>query len=772
MNIAEKIAKDLAIIVSQVEVAIRLLDEGNTVPFIARYRKEMTQGLSDIQLRDIEEKLLQFRELVARRDAILGLLTKQNQLTPELEVAILSAETKARLEDLYLPYRPRRKTKAQAAREQGLEPLATLLLTSQETDLNQAALPYLSEEKGLLTLKEVLAGVQQILMEQFSEAPDLIELLRQSVWSSGILHSTLSTEKKDEAQKYKDYADYQEPIHQIPSHRALALFRGRREGGLLLTLAVFEDVVAQQMVLNYFSIEATQHETSAWLADTALLAWKTRLKPKLELEAFSRLKAVAEEEAIKVFSRNLRALLLAAPAGEKVVMGLDPGIRTGVKVVVVDKVGSILDTAVVYPFGPGSAKEDAIKDIAKYLIKYGVELVSIGNGTASRETEQLVAEVLKRYPDLSCQRVVVSEAGASVYSASALASEELPEMDVTLRGAVSIARRLKDPLAELVKIDPKAIGVGQYQHDVNQARLSRALEGVVQDCVNAVGVDINTASAPLLAKVAGLNEQVAKEIVHYRQAQGRFETRDVFQSIPRLGPKAFQQAAGFLRIKAGKNPLDASGVHPEAYDVVQKILQDHGWTIQELMGNQALLKSIDIAKYVDADHGVITLKDIINELEKPGRDPRSEFRLVQFKPGVEQITDLEIGMILEGVVSNVTNFGAFVDIGVHQDGLVHISVLANRYVSDPHQVLKPGDIVTVKVIEVDVKRRRIGLSMKDIKPQAPAEKKITPSVKKSRPQISKPEKAKPANKSPKAQSAPMNTAMADALSRWKIQKHD
>ncbi|MCX7115179.1 MAG: Tex family protein [Gammaproteobacteria bacterium] len=775
MEIVQKIAALLKVKVSQVEAAIRLLDEQNTVPFIARYRKEATQGLTDIELRALEEKLYQLRDLESRRQTILDALRTQGQLNDALALSLQTAETKARLEDLYLPYRPRRRTKAQLAKEAGLLPLAEVLLQHPDRDPLSEAKAYVSEEKQVGSEKDALEGAQQILMEQFSEEPDLLQALRHIVWDHAMISSRVRDEKKAVSKKYQDYFNYQERLRSIPSHRALALFRGRREEVLSLAIKLEDESMMPRQIMTHFGVDNQQRSADAWLEETVMLAWKTRLRAKLELEAFSRLKELAEEEGIQVFTRNLRALLMASPAGEKVIMGLDPGIRSGVKVVVIDQTGKVLDYSVVYPFGPDNAKEAALTELAKLVMRHQVTLVSIGNGTASRETEQLVAAVSKRYPDLTLSRVVVSEAGASVYSASPIASEEFPDLDVTIRGAVSIARRLQDPLAELVKIDPKAIGVGQYQHDVNQARLSRSLDGVVQDCVNAVGVDLNTASVPLLSKVAGLNEASAKQIVIYRDTQGKFSNREALKLVPKLGPKAFEQAAGFLRIKQGDNPLDASCVHPEAYGVVNKILQDHHWTVEQVMGNAALLKTVELSRYVDETHGLPTLKDVMLELEKPGHDPRPSFKLVQFQPGIEQISDLQVGMVLEGVVSNVTNFGAFVDVGVHQDGLVHISALANKFVSDPHLILKPGDVVTVRVIEVDSERRRIGLSMKDLAASQPGEApKVKPAEKKSARRTAPTDRKNEKKSAPKPQKSAvlLNTSMADALMKWKEVKHD
>lgn len=769
MEIASTLARDLKVNVHQLEAAIQLLDAGNTVPFIARYRKEVTQGLSDVQLRHLEERLYQLRELASRREAILESLRTQEQLTPDLESAIHAAQTKARLEDLYLPFRPKRHTKGQLARDAGLAPLAEALLQHALIDPLEQAASFINEDKNIRDAKQALEGAGHILIERFTEEADLIQTLRTYVWANATLKSLARKQKKTNAQKYKDYFEYQEVIRKIPAHRALALFRGRREEALSLSLSLEDQTYGIEAIRSYFGLSQ-----NPWLDETLKKAWTTKLWPKLELEAFSRLKELAEEESINVFNRNLRALLLAAPAGPKVIMGLDPGIRTGVKIAVVDRNGKVLDYSVIYPFAPEHAREEAIAELAKLVIRHQVELVSIGNGTASRETDHLVADMMGRYPDLSCARVVVSEAGASVYSASEIASEEFPDLDVTIRGAISIARRLQDPLAELVKIDPKAIGVGQYQHDVNQSKLTRSLEAVVEDCVNLIGVDLNTASIPLLTKVAGLNETLAKNIISYRDEHGSFLNRSTLKLVQRMGPKAFEQAAGFLRIKGGDNPLDGSGVHPESYELVEKILEKNKVKIGDVLGNPTLLKGIDLTPHVDETHGLVSLQDILKELEKPGRDPRPVFKTARFSSGVEKLSDLKLEMVLEGVVSNVTNFGAFIDIGVHQDGLVHISELASGFVSDPHSILKAGDIVTVKVIEVDESRRRIGLSMKlEAKPESLQPNEKSPnegkkpvamhSKKASSPGFNK--TVTPHKKSFKQ--GPVNSAMADALAKWK-----
>lgn len=774
VSAAAIIAEELNVKKSQVETAIRLLDEGSTVPFIARYRKEVTEGLDDTQLRVIGERLYYIRELEERRGVVLNSVREQNKLTPELEQQIMAADTKTRLEDLYLPHRPKRRTKAQTAKEAGLEPLADALLNDPMLDPAAYAVQFINPELAIDDAKMALEGAKQILMERFSEDPELINELREYLWAHGILKSSGRADKKSStANKYKDYFDYQEAIKKIPSHRALALFRGRRESVLQLTLHLTDLTYGEVKTATYFNIQDNKRPADAWLYDAVRMAWKIKLFTKLELELLTRLRESADEEAIFVFARNLRDLLLAAPAGPQITIGLDPGIRTGVKVIVVDATGKVLDYTTVFPFAPQNEWHSAIAELAKLAARYNVSLISIGNGTGSRDTERLVAEMMKMYPDLTLAKVMVSEAGASVYSASQLAADEFPDLDVSIRGAVSIARRLQDPLAELVKIEPKAIGVGQYQHDVNQNRLARGLEGVVEDCVNLVGVDVNTASVALLSRVSGLNETVAKNLVQYRDEHGAFINRDQLKNVPRMGEKSFQQSAGFLRVMNGENPLDSSSVHPEAYPLVEKILTEHKIKLNDIIGNFTLLKSVNAQSFVDDKFGLPTIHDVLRELEKPGRDPRPEFKTANFMDGVEDISHLAEGMILEGVVSNVTNFGAFVDIGVHQDGLVHISAMTNRFITDPHAIVKAGDIVRVKVVEVDKERRRIGLSMrldeekapvlqkKIVKPQASPQKISTTQhavVQKKNQQ----EKPKPA-----AKKTLFNTAMADALSKLK-----
>ncbi|HLF96985.1 MAG TPA: Tex family protein [Methylococcaceae bacterium] len=717
MNVIARIAQELAVAVRQVEAAVKLLDEGATVPFIARYRKEATGGLDDTQLRTLEARLHYLRELNERRDTILASIREQGKLTAELEQAILAADTKTLLEDLYLPYKPKRRTKAQIAREAGLEPLADSLLADPKLDPRIEAAKYLSEEKGVADVDAALEGAKQILMERFAEDAELTGRLREKLWSEAIVTSRVVAGKEQEGAKFRDYFQYDEPLSNVPSHRALALLRGRNEDILRVDVQPGKEPdVAHQacegLVAHRFAVKSLGRPADAWLAEAVHYAWRIKLFTRIELDLTQRLREAAEEEAIRVFARNLKDLLLAAPAGAKATLGLDPGLRTGVKVAVVDATGKVLDTTTIYPHQPRNQWDQAIAILAALAARHGVKLISIGNGTASRETDQLAADLMKRHPELGLTRIVVSEAGASVYSASELAAKEFPDLDVSLRGAVSIARRLQDPLAELVKIEPKAIGVGQYQHDVNQSHLARSLDAVVEDCVNAVGVDVNSASVSLLRYVSGLSQTIAQNIVAARDAGGAFKSREDLLKVPRLGPKTFEQAAGFLRIMHGANPLDASAVHPEAYPVVRKISAATGKDVRELIGNAGLLKSVNAESYVDERFGLPTVTDILKELEKPGRDPRPEFKTAAFKDDVQQISDLKPGMWLEGVVTNVANFGAFVDIGVHQDGLVHVSQLADRFVRDPHEVAKAGQVVKVKVLEVDVARKRISLSMK------------------------------------------------------------
>ncbi|MCP5158012.1 MAG: RNA-binding transcriptional accessory protein [Gammaproteobacteria bacterium] len=725
MNLIATLARELAVRENQIEAAVTLLDSGATVPFIARYRKEVTGGLDDTQLRLLDERLGYLRALEERRGVILASIREQGQLSVELETALLTADTKTRLEDLYLPYKPKRRTKAQIAREAGLTPLAHGLLADPMQIPETFAAGFIDAERGVPDLKAALDGARQILMEEFAENAELLAGLREYLWESAVLHSQLVEGKAEEGAKFRDYFDYREALQKIPSHRALALFRGRNEGVLQLGLEIGDPTVpgpdlGERRVAAQFGIRDENRPADAWLRETARWAWKIKLLPHLDTELKQRLREAAEEEAIRVFASNLRDLLLAAPAGARPTLGLDPGLRTGVKVAVVDATGKLVDTATIYPHIPRNQWDASLQALAGLCRLHQVELVSIGNGTASRETDRLAAELIKRYPELRLQKLVVSEAGASVYSASELAAREFPDVDVSLRGAVSIARRLQDPLAELVKIEPKAIGVGQYQHDVGQTRLARSLDAVVEDCVNAVGVDVNTASAPLLARVAGLNATLARNIVEFRDTNGPFRRREQLLKISRLGDKAFEQAAGFLRILDGDNPLDRSAVHPEAYPLVERILAASGRGLPEVLGNPIFLQALEPTRFTDERFGLPTVRDILAELEKPGRDPRPEFKTATFKDGVEKPADLQPGMVLEGVVTNVANFGAFVDIGVHQDGLVHISALADRFVKDPREVVKAGQLVKVKVLEVDLKRQRIALTMRLSEPAGDA----------------------------------------------------
>ncbi len=729
-SIEQRLAVELAAKPAQVAAAVALLDEGATVPFIARYRKEATGGLDDTQLRLLEERLRYLRELEERRAAIIASVEEQGKMTPALLDALTHAEDKTRLEDLYLPYKPKRRTKAQIAVEAGLLVLADALLGNPALNPEEEAAKYLKppfstengENPGVPDAKAALDGARQILMERFAEDASLLQVLREYLNEHGVVESRVVEGKQDVGAKFSDYFDYSETLATIPSHRALALFRGRREEVLTVSLRLDSEPEkpkwdappnpCESRIAARFGISNQGRPADKWLVDSVRWAWRVKVFMHLETELMGKLREQAEAEAINVFARNLKDLLLAAPAGPRATMGLDPGLRTGVKVAVVDATGKVVDTATIYPHQPRNDWEGSLHTLAQLARKHQVALISIGNGTASRETDKLAQDLIKRHPELKLTKIVVSEAGASVYSASEFASRELPELDVSLRGAVSIARRLQDPLAELVKIDPKSIGVGQYQHDVSQAQLARSLDAVVEDCVNAVGVDVNTASAPLLARVSGLNASVAQGIVNYRDMKGMFASREALRAVPRLGDKTFEQAAGFLRIMNGDNPLDASAVHPESYPLVQKILADISKDVKGVIGDGKLLKSLNPAKYADERFGVPTVTDILKELEKPGRDPRPEFTTATFKEGVEEISDLRPDMILEGVVTNVAAFGAFVDIGVHQDGLVHISALSNTFVRDPHSVVKAGQVVKVKVLEVDEKRRRIALTMR------------------------------------------------------------
>ncbi|WGS22040.1 Tex family protein [Bradyrhizobium sp. ISRA463] len=718
-KIHHQIAQELGVRDEQVEAAVTLLDGGATVPFIARYRKELTGALDDAQLRTLEERLTYLRELEERRTAVLNSICEQGKLDAALEAQIMAADSKGRLEDIYLPYKPKRRTKAEIAKEAGLEPLADLLLAHPESDPNEAAAPFVDAEKQVADAAAALEGARAILVERFAEDADLIGALREEMWSNGVMASTVRDGKKTEGEKFKDYFDFSEPLPKLPSHRILALFRGEKEEILDLQIKPEAQAPAagvpsayELKIMHRFGVSNQGRKGDKWLAETVRWAWRTKIQIHLNIDLRMRLWTAAETEAVRVFASNLRDLLLAAPAGARATMGLDPGYRTGVKVAVVDATGKVLATTAIFPHEPQRRWDEALAILGKLAIEHGVELIAIGNGTASRETDKLATELVKRLPERKMTKIVVSEAGASVYSASAFASQELPELDVTMRGAVSIARRLQDPLAELVKIDPKAIGVGQYQHDLGEAKLARSLDAVVEDCVNAVGVDANTASVPLLARVSGIGQGLAQSIVQHRDANGPFKSRKALKDVPRLGPKAFEQCAGFLRINNGEDPLDTSGVHPESYPVVRRILEATKSDIKALIGNADVVRQLKPQAFVDDTFGLPTVTDILRELEKPGRDPRPAFKAAVFKEGVEEVKDLKKGMILEGTVTNVAAFGAFVDIGVHQDGLVHISAMSRNFIKDPREVVKPGDIVKVKVLDVEVARKRIALTLR------------------------------------------------------------
>ena len=766
-QISQLIAQELNVRDSQILAAIQLLDDGNTIPFIARYRKEATGGLDDTQLRHFETRLIYLRELEDRRQTILKSIEEQGKLTDELRDKIQATQSKTELEDLYLPFKPKRRTKGQIAIEAGLEPLADLLWNEPKTVPETTALDYVNAEKGVADVKAALDGARYILMERFAEDAGLLAKVRDYLSKNALIVSKVIEGKEAEGAKFQDYFDHQELLKNVPSHRALAMFRGRNEGILQLSLNADPEAeegsrqsYCEEIIRDYLGVRFTGQPADKWREQVIAWTWKIKVALHLETELMATLREKAEEEAIDVFARNLTALLMAAPAGAKNTMGLDPGLRTGVKVAVVDNTGKLLATDTIYPHT--GQMDRAMLSVFQLIKQHNVELIAIGNGTASRETERFAKDVIKEIKEHKPQTVVVSEAGASVYSASELAAQEFPDLDVSLRGAVSIARRLQDPLAELVKIEPKAIGVGQYQHDVNQSQLARKLDAVVEDCVNAVGVDLNTASVPLLARVAGMTKTIAQNIVTYRDENGRFDSREQLKKVPRLGPKAFEQCAGFMRIAAGNNPLDASGVHPETYPVVEKILQATEQSIQALMGNAGLVRQLDAKQFTDEQFGLPTVQDIFKELEKPGRDPRGEFKTATFAEGVEEITDLKAGMILEGTVTNVTNFGAFVDIGVHQDGLVHISSLSDKFVEDPHQVVKTGDVVKVKVLEVDVARRRIALTMRL------DESAVKNDGKSDRTLSAKPrsDNARQDRSNSRANNA-MGNAFADALKNWK-----
>ena len=766
-QISQLIAQELNVRDSQILAAIQLLDDGNTIPFIARYRKEATGGLDDTQLRHFETRLIYLRELEDRRQTILKSIEEQGKLTDELRDKIQATQSKTELEDLYLPFKPKRRTKGQIAIEAGLEPLADLLWNEPKTVPETTVLDYVNAEKGVADVKAALDGARYILMERFAEDAGLLAKVRDYLSKNALIVSKVIEGKEAEGAKFQDYFDHQELLKNVPSHRALAMFRGRNEGILQLSLNADPEAeegtrqsYCEEIIRDYLGVRFTGQPADKWREQVIAWTWKIKVALHLETELMATLREKAEDEAIDVFARNLTALLMAAPAGAKNTMGLDPGLRTGVKVAVVDNTGKLLATDTIYPHT--GQMERAMLSVFQLIKQHNVELIAIGNGTASRETERFAKDVIKEIKEHKPQTVVVSEAGASVYSASELAAQEFPDLDVSLRGAVSIARRLQDPLAELVKIEPKAIGVGQYQHDVNQSQLARKLDAVVEDCVNAVGVDLNTASVPLLARVAGMTKTIAQNIVTYRDENGRFDSREQLKKVPRLGPKAFEQCAGFMRIAAGNNPLDASGVHPETYPVVEKILQATEQSIQDLMGNAGLVRQLDAKQFTDEQFGLPTVQDIFKELEKPGRDPRGEFKTATFAEGVEEITDLKAGMILEGTVTNVTNFGAFVDIGVHQDGLVHISSLSDKFVEDPHQVVKTGDVVKVKVLEVDVARRRIALTMRldesAVKNDGKSDRTLSAK--------SRSDNARQDRSNPRANNA-MGNAFADALKNWK-----
>ena len=768
-TISQVIAGELNVKPQQILAAMNLLDEGNTIPFIARYRKEVTGGLDDTQLRHFETRLIYLRELDDRRQTILKSIDEQGKLSDELREKILATESKTELEDLYLPYKPKRRTRGQIAIEAGLEPLAEQLWQNPKLTPEAVAEQFVSVDKGVADSKAALDGARYILMERFAEDAELLAKLRQYLAANAMIEAKVIEGKEQEGEKFHDYFAHSEPLKNVPSHRALAMFRGRNEG--ILSLSINADPLAEEgekssqceeIIREHLGVIFNNQPADKWREQVIAWTWKIKALLHLETELMANLREKAEEEAIDVFARNLSALLMAAPAGARNTMGLDPGLRTGVKVAVVDNTGKLLAVDTIYPHTTGKAAAEV--SLYKLIKQHNVELIAIGNGTASRETERFAKDVLKQIksskPDMQIpQTVVVSEAGASVYSASELAANEFPDLDVSLRGAVSIARRLQDPLAELVKIEPKAIGVGQYQHDVNQMQLARKLDAVVEDCVNAVGVDLNTASAPLLSRVAGMSKTLAQNIVAYRDENGRFNSRSDLKKVPRLGPKAFEQCAGFMRILNGKNPLDASSVHPEAYPVVEKILQATQATLAELMGNESKIHQLNAKDFVDEQFGLPTVNDIFKELEKPGRDPRGEFKTATFVDGVEEIKDLQVGMILEGTVTNVANFGAFVDIGVHQDGLVHISMLSNSFVEDPHKVVKVGDVVKVKVLEVDVARKRIALSMR-------LDEKLTERSEEKSPVRQNSEKSDRSQRN-SGRNQFANNAFADALKGWK-----
>ncbi len=786
-KIIHSIASELGVAPRQISAAVALLDDGATVPFIARYRKEVTGNLDDTQLRLLEERLIYLRELEDRRQVILTSIGEQGKLTDELRHTIEQAATKQLLEDIYLPYKPKRRTRAQIAREAGLEPLADVLLANPTLDPEQEAAKYIKvvpaaegvEAINVPDARTALEGARDILAERFAETADLLASLRSKLWQEGVVTSVVvAGQEMAEEEKFRDYYAYAEPVRLIPSHRALALFRGRTLGVLKIDLDL--DEAAREkgphpcvaLIAAHFGIENKGRKADKWLGEVCQWAWRIKLHLHLTTELLLQVREAAETEAVRIFSRNLRELLLAAPAGPKAVLGLDPGYRTGCKVAVVDATGKLLETTTIYPHQPRNDWQGSLATLLQLVLRHGVGLISIGNGTASRETDKLATEIVRlmaeQHPELKLAKIVVSEAGASVYSASALAAAEFPELDVSLRGAVSIARRLQDPLAELVKIEPKSIGVGQYQHDVNQRTLARSLDATVEDCVNAVGVDVNTASAPLLAQVSGLNRVLAQNIVSYRDTHGPFPNRQTILKVPRVGEKTFEQAAGFLRINEGNNPLDRSAVHPEAYPVVERILARLNKGIGQVMGQPEVLKGLAAEEFTDATFGLPTVRDILAELEKPGRDPRPEFKTATFQEGIESLADLHPGMVLEGVITNVAAFGAFVDIGVHQDGLVHVSALADKFIKDPHQIVKPGQIVKVKVLAVDAARQRISLTMRmDDIPEAVSR----PETQQTRPDDRQPRRnSRPPQTASRAGKSEPASALALALARAKEKK--
>ncbi len=764
-SIAQRISEELNVNQSQIDATITLLDGGDTVPFVARYRKEVTGGLDDTQLRFLDERLHYLRELDERRTVIIKTIQEQGKLTPELKATLLAAQTKTRLEDLYKPYMVKRRTKAQMAREAGLEPLADSLLSDPGLEPETQANLYLNsdDEHKIETVKEALDGAKQILMERFAENPELVGQMRENLWTNGVMVSKVVEGKEEAGSKFSDYFDASEKLEEMPSHRILALFRGRKEGFLTINTELNEEVdtklnplsLMERKIAHHFDIQDHSRAADKWLIEVVKWTWRIKIKTSLDMDLNKRLREKADEGAIDVFGKNLSDLLLAAPAGQKVTIGLDPGLRTGVKVVVVDATGKYLEHATIYPHAPKNQWDQSLHILSDLARKHGVNLISIGNGTASRETDKLATDLIKQNAELRMNKIVVSEAGASVYSASELAAKEFPDLDVSIRGAVSIARRLQDPLAELVKIDPKAIGVGQYQHDVSQTQLTKKLVNIIEDCVNGVGVDLNTASVPLLAQVSGLSRTLATNIVDYREQHGAFNNRRELLKVSRLGDKAFEQSAGFLRVINGDNPLDNSAVHPEAYPLVEKILSNKDCDIRQLIGDEQFLHSLNPSEFTDEQFGLPTVVDIIKELEKPGRDPRPEFKTAEFKEGVEEPKDLRPDMILEGVVTNVTNFGAFVDIGVHQDGLVHISQLADKFVKDPREVVKAGDVVKAKVVEVDLKRNRIALTLR-------LNEKVEKPAKPMREPIGNMQQRQKVT-----QSAPANNAMANAFAKLK-----